>query len=326
MDAPKTFREKTSRTWRSIAEWPFTTVVLGFICLAPIYLLLIPWHYYTDNWATNARALGVAFLCGALVGLTEIASRYRDEQVKAITSPDGLIYILFNGAISTFALILVWYFHDNPAFAMITKSPLGAAIAAGFGATAVMRTRLAVIKGSDNKDVSIGPDIVLSLLLTLIDRRIDRWRSLRRQRLIAERFEELKALGSIDDASEYLLGSLISFQNISETDKKEVNAQVQQNKAAKVRDPYIQLTTLGYIFLTVIGEENFDQALREAKNLQNRKALAGESGTGSSATLTTTPPSVPPPAVPPSPAPPSTPLVGTAPPPVPPTPPPTPNP
>ncbi|HKP02625.1 MAG TPA: hypothetical protein VJU77_04600 [Chthoniobacterales bacterium] len=322
MDTSTDSRDKSAaNTWRSIAEWPFTTVVLGFVCLLPIYLLLIPWHYYTDNWATNARALGVAFLCGALVGLTEIASRYRDEQVKAISSPDGLVYILFNGAISTFALMFVWYFHDNPAFAMITKSPLGGAIAAGFGATAIMRTRLAVIKGSDNKDVSIGPDIVLSLLLTMIDRRIDRWRSLRRQRLIAQRFEDLKALGSIDDASEYLLGSLISFQNISETDKKEVNAQVQQNKAAKVRDPYIQLTTLGYIFLTVIGEENFDQALTEAKNLQNRKALAGDTRTDSPATLTTTPPSVPPPAVP---APPSTPLVGTPPPPVPPTPPPTP--
>lgn len=317
------YSQRPASWWKSIAEWPFTTVVLGFVCLLPIYFFLIPWHYYTDNWATNARALGIAFLCGALVGLTEIASRYRDEQVKAITSPDGLVYILFNGAISTYALILIWHFKDNPAFATLTKNPLGAAIAAGFGATAIMRTRLAVIKGSDGKDVSIGPDIVLSLLMTMIDRRIDRWRSLRRQQIIARRFDDLKALGSIDDASEYLLGSLISFQNISEADKKEVNDQVQQNKSAGVRDPYIQLTTLGYIFLTVIGEDNFYQALTEAKHLQTRKMPAGQTSPGGPILLATTPATVPPPAVPP----PSTPLVGTQPPPVPPTPPaPPPNP
>lgn len=303
----KRFRQSVEGNSGGSVRWPYSTVLFGLLCLGPIYFLLIPWHYYSDHWATNARALGLAFLCGAIVGVTEIASRYRDEQVKAITSPDGLVYILFNGAISTFALILIWYFRENPAFAFVKNNPLGAAIAAGFGATAIMRTRLAVIKGSDNKDVSIGPDIVLSLLMTMIDRRIDRWRSLRRQRLIVQYFNDLRALGSIDDASEYLLASLISFQNISEADKKELNDQVQQNKAAKVRDPYIRLTTLGYIFLTIAGEENFDQVLKAAKILQDQK-------TGDGPLVTALTPTVPPPAVPQ----PSTPLVGTPPPPVPP--------
>jgi hypothetical protein len=289
-------------------RYPYATVILGLLCLAPIYFLLIPPHYYFDNWASNARALGLAFLCGALVGLTEIASRYRDEQVKAITSPDGLVYILFNGAISTFALILLWHFRDNAAFSFLRGNPLGAAIAAGFGATAVMRTRLAVIKGSDGKDVSIGPDIVLSLLMTMIDRRIDRWRSLRRQRIIAQYFGELRELGSIEQASEYLLGSLISFQNISETEKKEVNDQIDKNNKAEIHDPYIKLTTLGYIFLTVVGEENFDQVLKEAKNLQSRDRRA-QSGPLTATPLGNVPPPTPPP---------TTPLVGPQPPPVPP--------
>jgi hypothetical protein len=292
---------------------PYATLFLALVCLTPIYLCLIPRHYYEG--ATNARALGLAFLCGALVGLTEIASRYRDEQMKAITSPDGMVYILFNGAISTFALVLIWHFQGNPEFTFFKNNPLGAAIGAGFGATAIMRTRLAVIKGSDDKDVSIGPDIILSLLMTMIDRRIDRWRSLRRQQIIAQYFDELKALGSTDDASEYLLGSLVSFQNISETDKKEVNAQVQQNKSAKVRDSHIQLTTLGYIFLTVVGEENFEQVLREAKNLQDRKATTGQTITagltGTAQLSGVTPPSPPlvgtiqPPPVPPGAPPPN---------------------
>jgi hypothetical protein len=314
-DPPTAFPAEPVR--RSIWERfsPYSTVFVALACLIPIYFFLIPWHYYSDNWAVNARALGISFLCGALVGLTEIASRYRDEQVRAITSPDGVVYILFNGAISTFALILIWHFQDNPAFSGLKNNPLGAALAAGFGATAIMRTRIAVIKGSDDQDVSLGPDIVLSLLMTMIDRRIDRWRSLRRQRLIVDYFKELRALGSIDDASEYLLASLNSFQNLSEADKKEVNEEVQRIKTANVRDPYIRLTNLGYIFLTVAGEENFDQILKGAKDLQDRKTRDGQSLSDLGSPLTTALSSgtLPPP-TPLSPAP----LGGTPPPPVPP--------
>jgi hypothetical protein len=308
--------ERVREGWKVFTGWPYLTVLIGIACLAPIYLLLIPQHYFLDNWAANARALGLAFLCGALVGVTEIASRYRDEQIKAISSPDGLVYIVFNGAISTFALILIWHFRNNPAFSFIKNEPLGAAIAAGFGATAIMRTRLAVIKGSDNKDVSIGPDIILSLLMTMIDRRIDRWRSLKRGQIIAESFSDLRALGTIGDAGDYLLASLNSFQNLSETDKKEINGQVKQNAAAEIHDPYIKLTTLGYIFLTFAGEQNFRQVLEKAKDLQHPQIRASN-------ILTLSPAATPSPSVAAPPTP--TPLVGTQVPPVPPnSPPPTP--
>ena len=103
------------------------------------------------------------------MGATKILSRYRDEQVKAILSPDGLLYVPFNGAISTFALILIFRFENSvPALTVFKGNSLTAAIAAGFGSTAITRTRIAVIKGTDNKDVSIGPDIVINLLLSMM--------------------------------------------------------------------------------------------------------------------------------------------------------------
>lgn len=186
-------------TWQKFLAWPYSLLLLAIVFLIPIYLFLVPVHYYCEDG--NARALILAFLCGAFVGLTEIASRYPDEQMKSILSPDGLVYLLCNGAISTFALILIFHFRNTvPAFASFKANSLGAAIAAGFGATAIMRTRLAVIKGSDNKDISIGPDIVINLLLAMIDRRIDRWRASHRLDMISEHFDELRALGPIDDA------------------------------------------------------------------------------------------------------------------------------
>jgi hypothetical protein len=191
-------------------------------------------------------------------------------------SPDGLVYVIFNGAISSFALILIFHFRDTiPAFSAF-KSNLLAAIAAGFGATAIMRTRLAVIKGSDNKEISIGPDIVINLLLSMIDRRIDRWRAARRQQIVADHFIALKSLGSIDQTSQYLFASLLAFQNLGDAEKQQFTDTIEANKK-KISDINIQFQALGFLFLTAVGEENFESALEEAKKIQQETPISATS-------------------------------------------------
>jgi len=41
------------------------------------------------------------------VGLAEIASRYRDEPLKAVGSPYGLVYLFLNGYLSMLAFLLI---------------------------------------------------------------------------------------------------------------------------------------------------------------------------------------------------------------------------
>src|SRR3984893_17775334 len=195
--------------------------------LAAVYWVLVPRAHLVDD--EHMRALALAFLFGGVVGVTEIASRYRDEQGKAVVSPDGVIYLLFNGAISTFALILIFHLQRHNQFTSL-QDPLVAAMVAGFGASAVMRTRLAVIKGSDNKEISIGPDIVINLLLSLIDRRIDRWRALVRQRIVADHLGTLKALGTVEQTTQYLFAALLAFQNLSEAEKQQFIDTIKANK------------------------------------------------------------------------------------------------
>ena len=279
--------------WRRFILWPYSALVVVVALLVPIYAFLVPLHHFTDD--NNARALVLAFLCGGSVGMTEISSRYRDEQMKAILSPDGLVYILCNGAISTFALILVFHFsHTLEAFAAFRNNSLPAAIAAGFGATAIMRARFAVVKGADGKDISIGPDIVINLLLAMIDRRIDRWRAARRQEIVTAHFDQLKALGTVDEAGKYLLASLVSFQNLSAPEKKDLADTIKGNKDLGYSDN-IQLAAMGYLFLTVVGEENFDSVLAKAKQIQ---------GTPPPSISPLAPPPATPPPVPPAAAPP----------------------
>jgi hypothetical protein len=298
------------RLWSSAVAWPYSALLLFFLLLIPIYVWIVPCHYYSDR--NNIRAFAIAFLSGSLVGATEIVSRYRDEQMKAVLSPDGLLYVVFNGAISTFALVLIFHYESSvAAFSMFKDSSLGAAVAAGFGSTAIMRTRLAVIKGTDNKDLSIGPDIVINLLLSMIDRRIDRWRAARRQEIIARCFSDLRSLGSIDQASQYLLSTLLAFQNLSDSDKQQLAERVQQNKQS-TGDVNIQFQALGFAFLTVLGEENFASALQKARQIQSTTPLSNSPlsapPTAPPPVPSVTPPPAPPIVTPPVPTPPVPPL------------------
>jgi len=266
--------EAVKRLGKGLRYWGLAGFV---ILLIPVYAWLIPSHFYSGG--DHVRAIVIAFLCGALVGVTEIASRYRDEQMKAILSPDGLLYVVINGALSSFALVIIFHFqYSVAAFGALKDNPLTAAIAAGFGATAIMRTRLAVIKGSDNKEISIGPDIVISLVLSMIDRRIDRWRANIRQQIVADHFSEIKSLGSIEQASQYLLASLLAFQNLSDTEKQQFTDTLERNKK-NISDVNIQFQALGFLFLTAVGEENFESALQKAKAMQDANSPTPPSGT-----------------------------------------------
>ena len=237
------------------------TPLLGFLAILIItYFTVLP----PELVRTNCAALTLAFLFGGLVGVAEIASRYRDEPFQAIWSPYGLIYVILNGVISALALLLIFRYkqHFPPA---IAEDPLLAAITAGFGSGAVMRTRLAVLKGPDNKEVSVGPDYVITTLLQIFDRNIDRLRATKRQQLAIENLAEMRRLGNFTNGSRYLLVSLLAFQNLSEDTKKQLSAIISEYESQQLPDE-IKYLALEFVFLTIAGESHFksvlDQALR----------------------------------------------------------------
>lgn len=78
------------QSWFKSYRFFFLLVVLLII----LALLLIP--RITESTANEMRAQMAAFLFGGLVGLAEIASRYRDEPLKAVGSPYGLVYVFIN--------------------------------------------------------------------------------------------------------------------------------------------------------------------------------------------------------------------------------------
>jgi hypothetical protein len=120
-------------------------------------------------WTVGLGAAAV----GALVGLAELVSRYRE--VKLIwRSPAAYAYLTLNAS----AALLAVHFFDG-----LIESPLKLAIASGVGAMALFRTSLFVVRVGDS-DVAIGPGGFLQLLLAAADRGVDRLLGARRSRVV----------------------------------------------------------------------------------------------------------------------------------------------
>lgn len=242
------FSELANRYWR---------LMLVLLVLAGGIWLLAPHELITLRW----RACLLATACGVLVGVAEIVSRYRDEPLHACFSPFGLIYAAINGWLSLAALLLIFKYPES--FKSLAADGLLAALAAGFGAAAIMRGKVAVIKGSDDKDVSIGPDFVIKILLRTVDKNVDRFRAERRQAIVVRNLPKIRQLGSFRNASEYLMSSLLAFQNLEEDLKQQLRAAFDDYER-KVLPEDLKYLAMGFVFLTLVGEAHFETVLENA--------------------------------------------------------------
>lgn len=232
--------------------------------LVVLSCVLIPPGRVGGYW----RAALIAFLCGALVGASELVTRYRDEPLNALLkNPFGPIYIAVNGYLSFLAVLLILRYPAQ--FPAISKDALLIGITAGFGAIVVMRTRLAVIKGGDNRDISIGPDAVITGMLQMVDKNVDRFRAERRQALVIAHLGEMQAFGDFPTAAKCLLASLLAFQNLDDALKIQLNGIVKDYEAQSL-PPDIKYMALGFVFLTIVGDRHYEAVLAQAVRLSGR--------------------------------------------------------
>lgn len=250
--------------WAGLTEreqyWQF----IGFVVvLFLLFYYVVIWKDLEWHWQAGLAA----FLFGALVGATEIGSRYRDESLKTIVSPYGLIYMVFNGAISLLALLLILHYKNIFPFVGDGSDKLKAAIVAGFGATLVMRSNLALIKTPDNKEIPIGPDLVIRILLQIIDTNIDRLRAVERQRILQQNFAKIQELGSFENSFPFLFNSLLAFQNLDNILKEQLSTTFENYKKIDAPEDVKRLA-LGFVFLTVVGESNFEAIVKRAVEIK----------------------------------------------------------
>jgi hypothetical protein len=218
------------------------------------------WIGYTNPATESQRLVSWAFatfLFGVLVGLSEILSRYRDEPLLAASTAAGLGYLSLNGVISL-AAFAVLRKYPQQIFPTLKDDLFLTSIISGFGAMAVFRSKFFTFRSADGKDFPIGPAIVLDTILRTIDSKIDRRRATERQ---AQVFESMITLHDFVNVSSYFEASLSSFQNLSQDDKTEIKNVIDQYRALTSWPDTLKCLGLGFAFLNISGEENYDQVM-----------------------------------------------------------------
>jgi hypothetical protein len=266
---------------------------LAFLAVFAILALGI-WLGHTTSftgWKTLAGWAFASFLFGITVGLSEILSRYRDEPVLSATTSFGVAYLILNGLISLVAFAVVRKY-PTQIFPALEKDLFLTAVVAGFGAMAVFRSKFFTFRSADGKDFPIGPAIVLDTVLRTIDAKIDRRRATERQ---AQVFDSMIGLHDFENVAKYIEASLSSFQNLSPDDKTEIKTVIDQYRDLKEWPDTLKSLGLGFAFLNISGEENYDQVVANLKKFiddqKARAAAKSPDGTNLPPGVSTAPPS-----------------------------------
>jgi hypothetical protein len=255
--------------------------VVGMVLLLLGLPVLLAYLGNDYNWAGIGTPLLAIFL-GELVGFSEIISRYRDEPLRAAFNGYGGAYFAINGILAWVAFIVL---ERSPGtFPTLVGHPYSTAALAGFGAMAIFRSKLFVFRADDGKEFPVGPDIVLSSVLKIVDRKIDRQRAARRQRLVFDNASNIAGLiGSDADfgvaANFLVVSTMSSFQNLSDTEKQQIAAAAARLKNDKdlVEAPnFYKAMTLGFALLDITGEEGFSEIVSDLEPYLKKATQQGQ--------------------------------------------------
>ncbi len=198
----------------------------------------------------------LAGLFGAVVGASELVSRYRDEPTRALTSAAGLTYMLMNGIVSGLAFGLLTRY-AIAMFPGLANDPLMRSVVAGFGAMAVLRSKFFTLRTAKGEDVSVGPDAAVSAFLDAADRGVDRSRAARRLALV---FDEASRVDRPEDGPDFLEISVAALQNLSVDDKTRFVERINSVVGSQYSDR-LKLQAICYELLTLTGERNFSEIM-----------------------------------------------------------------
>jgi hypothetical protein len=215
----------------------------------------------SGTWEDLLGYLLLAAFFGMLVGAAEIMSRYRDEPFLATFTGPGLAYLGLNALISAGAFALLKHYHLS-FFSALKEDPLMTSIIAGFGAMAVMRSKLFSFKTEGGEEFAVGPDAVISTFLKSVDRKIDRNRSAKRQQIVLQHVKQIK--DPHNKAPAFLTNSLGSYQNLNSEEMKNISTVISELQSQRL-DPDVLMMAIGFGFLNLTGQSNFSLLMEQLR-------------------------------------------------------------
>jgi hypothetical protein len=168
-----------------------------------------------------------------------------------VANPWGAAYLVFNASM---ALLAFWIAQIAEKLTATTPTLdlLQWAALAGFGSSALIRTKLLNIKLAEGKELALGPELVVQTFLAVLDRELDRHRA-------ARRFDTVRRLlTGIDFERAKLRLPLQVFQamqTVTEEETAKLTKRVAEVDDLKTLDPRDKSYLLGFYLLDLVGEE-----------------------------------------------------------------------
>ena len=202
--------------------------------------------------------LAVGFF-GLLVGVTELAARYRDKPQAPFVTISGWIYVLTNAVVAVAAL---WLMREvagpNWLGTAQFSEPIAEVFVAGFGAMAFFRSSFFNVK-IDGNDVPVGPAAILQVILDAADRACDRQRALPRStavRLIMKGVSFARAKEALP------LYCFALMQNVSIAEQHRLTTNVEVLASSSMEDE-VKAFNLGLILLNVVGDKVLKKSVKD---------------------------------------------------------------
>ena len=238
------------------------------VLVALILLALLPVILRPMGWSLTAEYYDylIVMLLGSLVGFVEIISRYPDAPFKTAITWPGLLYMSVNAVVATTALWLIRLYGGgalapgggtNPEIERWTQ-----VFVAGLGAMAIFRSSLLMV-GKEGDEVSIGPNAVLKILLSAIDKEVDRFRGQERAQSVKMIMESIDYEDAIQDLT---VVSKALMQNLSEEDSKKIDEAKKKFEILTDLDAGTRKYLLGLHIMDVVGED----ILRQSINIRGK--------------------------------------------------------
>jgi hypothetical protein len=219
----------------------------------------------------TALAIVAAGLIGAVVGASELLTRYRDSSSAALRNLPAALYLAINAAASIAAYgvadIANWKFGTDA-----TGNELRALQVAvgGFGAIALFRSSLFLVHPS-GQDVNVGPANILQSLLDATNREIDRTRG-------SERFPEVaRMMQGVRFGEAYkVLPTLVlaSMQNLSDEEQTALATQLKVLADSKLED-WAKSLTLGLTLEALVGRRVLKASVDTLRAASQPRAAPG---------------------------------------------------
>lgn len=192
---------------------------------------------------------------GAIVGATELMSRYRDAPFLPLLSLPGIVYIVLNGGAAILAYYLLGVV-SNQFTDGTEKSVVYRILLSSLGAMAIFRSGLFTLRLGDS-DISIGPNLILQVLLTALDRAYDRLRAAPR----SNETGRIMAGVSFELAAPALPSFCFNLmQNVTEEERSDVADEIESLKSTQMSDEARTLI-LGLRLFNVVGAKTLEQAV-----------------------------------------------------------------